>query len=216
MNSLTTVPCVATHGDAPHSAMNDALVQIDRQLLSSIADSMSESKRKSGDWIVCQPGCMQCCLGPFAITQLDAMRLRNGLAAVVSAVANRIRQRAAAYVEAIAPEYPGDPATGELFDEDRLPESMDPVPCPVLDPQTGRCDLYDWRPIKCRVFGPATCTSDGAIAACELCYVGATQEDFEHCAVEVDPDGIESDLLTRLSTQGYSGTTIVAYAIARS
>src|SRR5512146_2180364 len=30
----------------------------------------------------------------------------------------------------------------------------DSAPCPVLDPDTRTCDLYAWRPITCRTFGP--------------------------------------------------------------
>src|SRR5260370_979060 len=105
-----------------------ALIQIqagDRQLLAGIAEVMAEAERHSGDWVVCRPGCTQCCFGPFAITRLDALRLRDGLTALDAADparAERVRTRSAAYVAVIASDYPGDPATGELRDEERLPE----------------------------------------------------------------------------------------------
>src|SRR5213592_3700871 len=101
------------------------LIQIetgDCQLLGGIADAMAEAARRSGAWLVCRPGCTECCLGPFEITQLDARRLRAGLAALEAADpmrAARVRARAAAHVEA------------------------DDVPCPALDPATGWCDLYE-------------------------------------------------------------------------
>jgi Fe-S-cluster containining protein len=196
-----------------------ALIQIqagDRQLLAGIAGVMAEAERRSGDWVVCRPGCTQCCFGPFAITRLDALRLREGLAALHNtdpARAERVRTRAAAYVAAIASDYPGDPATGELRDEERLPESMDHVACPALDPDSGCCDLYAARPITCRTFGAATRVSEEALAACELCYTGATDEEMERCAVTVDPEGLEGELLSALDAEGVSGRTIVAYAL---
>ncbi len=196
-----------------------ALIQIqagDRQLLAGIAEVMAEAERRSGDWVVCRPGCTQCCFGPFAITQLDALRLRDGLRALDAADparAERVRTRAAAYVAAIASDYPGDPATGELRDEERLPESMDHVACPALDPDTGRCDVYEARPITCRTFGAATRVSEEALAACELCYTGATDEEIEQCAVDPDSDGLEGELLSALDDEGVSGRTIVAYAL---
>src|SRR5262245_48691064 len=97
------------------------LVQIergDRLLLSGIADSMAEAARRSGAWLVCRPGCTECCMGPFEITQLDARRLRSGLAALEAGDpirAARIRARVAAYVE------------------------DDEAACPALDPETGCC-----------------------------------------------------------------------------
>jgi Fe-S-cluster containining protein len=196
-----------------------SLVQIERRdqhLLRVIDASMSEATRRSGDWVVCRAGCTQCCIGPFAITQLDALRLRNALerlAAADPSTAGRIRHRALDYLAAIRPEYPGDPLTGLLEDEDQLPASMDETPCPALDPETGRCDLYDARPVTCRTFGPATCVGEEAFAACELCYQGATDEQIAACAAELDA-GPESALLAELASQGMDGMTIVAFALA--
>jgi Fe-S-cluster containining protein len=165
--------------------------EADRQLLTSIASSMAEAVRRSGEWIACRPGCTQCCIGGFAITQLDAMRLRRGLAALEGSDperAKRVRARAAAYIETAGP-------LGELRDEDQIPPSLDEAACPALDPETGWCDLYEARPITCRTFGPATRVGDGMIAACELCYEGAGDEDIARCAVEIDPEGIERELV---------------------
>jgi Fe-S-cluster containining protein len=196
------------------------LIQIaegDRKLLGEVAAAMAEAARRSGEWLVCRPGCTQCCMGPFSITGLDALRLRNGMMALEStepARAAAVRQRAAAYVAAIAMQYPGDPVTGELQDEDSLPESMDEVACPALDPNTGWCDLYQDRPITCRAFGPATMIGEGRVGACELCYAGATDEEVARCAVDVDPEGIEAGLVAALAEAGVKGLTIVAYALA--
>jgi Fe-S-cluster containining protein len=175
---------------------------------------MAEAARLSGEWLVCRPGCIQCCIGPFAITSLDVVRLKRGLAALDPGRAERVLARTARYLETIAPVYPGDPATGELFD-DALPDSLDDLPCPALDPETGYCDLYEARPVTCRTFGPVTRTEDGSLAACELCYVGATDEQMAACAVEVDPRELEAALLDELEQAGSSGKTIVAYALAR-
>lgn len=188
----------------------------DRRLLSVISESMSEAARRSGAWLACRAGCTQCCIGPFAITQLDALRLRTGVRQVADSDPERaaaVLARAAEYVRATSSIYPGDPVSGELFDEDSLPESMDTLPCPALDPQTGCCDLYHARPITCRSFGPVTHVEGEALGACELCYVGATEKEMAACAVEIDPDGIESELIAALDANGVRGMTIVAYAL---
>lgn len=194
-----------------------SLVQIeaaDRRLLDNVGETMTEAARRSGAWLACRPGCTPCCMGPFGITALDAIRLRAGLAALETsdpARAAAIHSRAAAYVSAIAPLFPGDPATGALHDDDSLPPSMEDAPCPALDPTTGLCDLYDSRPITCRTFGPVTRIGEDTFGACELCYEGATDEQMAACAVEVDPQGLESEILASL---GPHETTIVAYALA--
>lgn len=188
----------------------------DRELLASIDATMREAARRSGDWLVCRPGCTQCCFGPFAITRLDALRMRGGLDALSQVDperAGRIRARAKAYVTAITPLYPGNPVTGELFNDDALPELMDDVPCPALDPESGCCDLYEARPVTCRAFGPVTRVEGGAVAACELCYVGATDEQIAACAVDIDPEALEPPLLDALGATGERGLTIVAHAL---
>ena len=192
------------------------LIQIqaaDRHLLEGIAATMAESARLSGDWLVCRPGCTECCMGPFGITRLDELRLKEGLSLLETADPPRaaaVRARAAEYVAAIAAQFPGDLESGELLDEDALPESMEDVPCPALDPATGCCDLYAARPITCRTFGPATRAGEGMLAACELCYLGASDEEMERCAVGVDPEGAESRLTEEA---GLRGMTIVAFAL---
>jgi Fe-S-cluster containining protein len=110
--------------------------------------------------------------------------------------------------------YPGDPVSGALWDEDALPESLDELPCPALDPASGCCDLYPARPITCRTFGPITRAGETILGPCELCYTNATEQEMLECAVEIDPAGLESALLAELAAKGIGGMTIVAYALA--
>lgn len=189
----------------------------DRELVRIVDAASAEAVRRSGPYVVCRPGCAQCCYGPFAITMLDAIRLRDGLRALEAADpqrANRIRARAAEYIKALSNAYPGDAGTGILKPAGQFPPAFDNVPCPALDPDTRCCDLYDSRPITCRTFGPAAAQADGSIGACELCYAGASDEEIAACVVESDPDGLESDLLAALEAGGMCGETIVAYALA--
>jgi len=81
---------------------------------------------------------------------------------------------------------------------------MDEVACPALDPDTRTCDLYDARPITCRTFGPAVKTADGAVATCELCFAGASEEQIAACAVEIGRGALELDA---------PASTFVAFAL---
>lgn len=170
------------------------ILKDDRRLLAAVASALDEASRRSGAWLVCRPGCTSCCLGPFPITGLDALRLRQGLSVLAAfdpARAGRIRDRAAV-----------------------TPADVDDVPCPALDPETGCCELYEWRPMTCRTFGPAMWTEDGGVGACELCYAGATGNQVIHCAVEIDPEGLERELLDALEGAGITGTTSVSEALS--
>ncbi len=131
--------------------------------LVQIDAAMSEAVRRSGEWIACRPGCAEFCLGTFDISEAEARLLREGLRTIESDRAARIRARAQRH------------------------DAGDDAPCPALDPETLQCDLYEWRPVTCRVFGPATRSEEdpSAIGACELCYVGASDAEIEACAVTV-------------------------------
>ncbi len=157
---------------------------------------MAEAVRRGGAWIACRPGCFECCLGPFPISQSDATRLREGLARLDDAARARVQGRAAAYAAAIG-----------SYDEDGLPEGMDDALCPALDPATGCCDLYEYRPVTCRTFGPAVKTLDGAVAACDLCYRGVADEEIAACAVELAEEMLEADAV---------GPMLVASALTAS
>jgi Fe-S-cluster containining protein len=87
-------------------------------------------------------------------------------------------------------------------------------PCPALDPETGNCELYESRPMTCRVFGPPVVSEDG-LGVCELCYQGASDEEIAACEMKPDPDDLESELLKKVEDSiGARGNTIVAFCLA--
>src|ERR1700733_7593461 len=93
----------------------------DSQLIQIVNSALADAFQKSRKWLACRPGCSQCCVGVFAINQLDAIRLRKGLAELEQQDpqrAARIRERVNATVEKLSPEFPGDLATGLLNDDD--------------------------------------------------------------------------------------------------
>jgi len=194
----------------------------DQQLIQIVDSALADAARRSGDWLVCRPGCTRCCIGVFSINQLDVVRLRQGLAdleVLAPERAARVRERAREAVARLAQEFPGDPATG-LLDEGELAEQRfaqfaNDEPCPALDPDTGNCELYESRPMTCRTFGPPVRSEEG-LGVCELCYHGASDEEIASCEMVPDPDDLESALLQQLErTTGVRGETIVAFALAR-
>lgn len=195
----------------------------DQQLVQIQDAALADVARRSGAWLVCKPGCTQCCHGVFAMHQLDALRLQTGwmqLAQQDPERANRIRERARQFLREYGAEFPGDPKTGILGtskeEQERFEEYANDAPCPVLNPETGLCDLYAFRPMTCRVFGPPVRSEqDGGLGICELCFQDASPEEIASCEMPVDPEGLEDDLVSQAEQQtGKSGATIIAFCLA--
>ena len=180
--------------------------------------SLADAAGRAGAWLACRIGCTQCCHGAFAINALDAERLRAGMDALRAtdpARAAEIGRRARAWIDEHGPQFPGNRQTGILGDSDedkeRFEEFANEAPCPALDPATGSCDVYAWRPMTCRVFGPPVRVEDGALGCCELCFKGATDEEIAACEMSV-PHEFEDELVAEA---GGCGQTVVAFALLR-
>ena len=171
---------------------------IPAQLVQIVDRALADAVHRSGSWLACRPGCSQCCHGVFAISDLDAHRLREGLLTLEDndpARAAAVHARAFASAARLAPTYPGDPVTGALASTPEAQEAFDTFaddePCPVLDPASQTCDLYTARPILCRTFGPPLVTPDDGLAVCELCFDGALPEEIDRC--QLDPAILDAE-----------------------
>ena len=192
----------------------------DAELVQIMDASLAEAARRAGAFLACRIGCTQCCHGAFAINALDAARLRAGmteLRATNPALAAEIESRARAWLAEYGPNFPGDRDSGVLGssaeDQARFEDFADDAACPALDPATGRCDVYAWRPMTCRVFGPPVHAAgeDGAegLGHCELCFIGAAPAQVAACEMPL-PHDLEAELLNEI---GSPAETIVAFAL---
>src|SRR6266702_4135273 len=195
------------------------LVQLpagDSELVQIMDLALADAARRSGPWLACRLGCTQCCHGAFAINALDAQRLRAGMETLRQsdpALASEIERRATAWIDEHGSDFPGDSVTGRLGESDEERELFEDfaneAACPALDPATGRCDVYAWRPMTCRVFGPPVRMEGDALGCCELCFVGAGEAEIAACEMIV-PHEFESTLLNELEP---AGETVVAFAL---
>jgi Fe-S-cluster containining protein len=192
--------------------MEVAAMPSDRDLIRIVDASLAEAARRAGSWLACRVGCTPCCIGPFAITPLDARRLREGLAELAARDPGRaeaVRARARESAARLASDYPGDTVARVLAED----EAGENEPCPALDPATGACDLYAARPMTCRTFGPPVRFGGESLAICELCFQGAAAEEVAACEVEIDAENLEAQLLAEFPDQA---DTIVAFALAEA
>lgn len=190
----------------------------DRLLLRVVDDTMAEVSRRAGRHLACRAGCTECCIGPFPITALDALRLRQGLKELRERDPERaaaVRRRAAEAMEAMRADFPGDAAAGKLDDgvgpEHPFWTEFGAMPCPALDPATGLCELYAHRPVTCRSFGPPAEVDGRKLPPCRLCFQGATEEEVEACRVRLDPDDIQGLILSQMDDPA---DTLIAVALS--
>jgi len=189
----------------------------DQELVQIVDAALADVARQAGDWLVCRLGCTQCCYGAFVINPLDSLRLREGIDTLRKAepdLAAEIERRARAWIAEHGAEFPGDVKTGLLgeSDEERAQfyEFANEAACPALDPATGCCDVYAWRPMTCRVFGPPVRMGDGdALGHCELCFAGASESEVAACEMPV-PHELEAELVGEIAVKG---DTVVAFAL---
>ncbi len=199
---------------------SDLILLKDVVLLSGLDRALAQAKERSGSWLVCHPGCWQCCVGAFAINRLDVERLRTGLRMLQQSDplrAARVQSRAADYIDRNRPNFPGDVTTGLLGHDEEARTSFEEFAndevCPALDPQQKTCDLYDARPMTCRVFGPPVNNGEG-LGICELCYTDATPQQIAECEMIPDPEQIETSILREMGGPVHCAEeTIVAYAL---
>ena len=193
----------------------------DTELVQIMDAALVDAALRAGDWLVCREGCTPCCHGAFAINALDAARLKAGMDALrvtQPELAESIERRARAWVEAHGPEFPGNLVTGQLGKSDEEQERFEgfanEAACPALDEASGRCDVYAWRPMTCRVFGPPVrmeAGEDQALGHCELCFRGASEAEVAACEMPA-PHALEAELLTEI---GDADETVVAFALLR-
>lgn len=197
--------------------MNDSLVQI-------VDAALVSATERGGHHLACRPGCSQCCVGVFPIAQQDAARLRDGLEILQQSDperAARIRERVASSLARLEPWFPGDAASGVLSDDYEsailFEEFANDEPCPVLDLETGTCDLYEHRPILCRTFGPPMRTPEDNLGTCELCFIHASTEEIAACELDPTiPDQEERSNQEFDAAHNVHGETLVAFALRSS
>jgi Fe-S-cluster containining protein len=193
----------------------------DDELLGLVDAEMAEARDKAGPLFRCGPGRTDCCRGLFPVNLLDARRLQRGLLALARrepARAQAVRRRAERAVRRLARDFPGDPSTGLFGGDEGAEESFcarhGARRCPALDPATGRCDVYEWRPLACRSMGPPVRLGGVDLAACPYCFGPASADEIERCRAVPDPGGREDALLDALEArEDRRGETIIPFAL---
>ena len=174
----------------------------DAELIQIVDGAVADAVRKSEGWLACRKGCAHCCIGPFAITERDAQRLRVGYSLAGEEQQQRMAARSQEARATMRDGFPGDWESG-LVSGQREADAFDDVhgwlPCPILELETGACSLHAWRPVACRLHGPAIRVGEVDLRHCRLNYVGATAEQVESCRVAVPEATVAESPLTYIA-----------------
>jgi Fe-S-cluster containining protein len=169
--------------------------------------------------VACRAGCFGCCVGLFDISLPEAALVREGVTRLSDPDREDVLRRARRIVEETARLFPGDAASG-LLDPGRTEEADDDYfavvadrACPMLELPTGRCRIYEERPITCRTYGFAWAT-DGAVfhPPCGLNLPGATAERQLETSVDIggldQAEDVDEELALELGLEPGRETTI--------
>jgi Fe-S-cluster containining protein len=131
--------------------------------------------------IACRSGCSECCRGLFDITLLDACYLKYGFDRLDAQMQAAVRTKATAHLRELQRLWPDfrEPYTLNYRPEEEwealMPED-DETPCPLVG-NDGRCILYDFRPMTCRLNGIPLVDISGEVFFEEWCTLNFTGQD---------------------------------------
>jgi Fe-S-cluster containining protein len=182
----------------------------------------AESLTASGD-LACRAGCFGCCVGLFEISLPEAALVRAGFERLPAVAREEARKRAERIVAETASSFPGDAGSG-LLDPERSEEADDAYfevvadrACPVLELPSGRCRIYEERPMTCRTYGFAW-AKEGVVIhpPCGLNLLGASPGRQLASAIHLDQLDNAEDVDLELGSGlglGPGRETTVAHAI---
>lgn len=123
--------------------------------------------------IICGQGCSGCCRALFDITLLDAWHLQRGFQLLPPATQAVIHGKARLRLAQMRRQWPEFAAPYLLnyrpeADWEQLMPDEDETPCAFLD-DAGRCLVYDYRPMTCRLHGMPLVDLSGEVMYDEWC-----------------------------------------------
>ena len=189
----------------------------DTELVEAVDAALRDGAARARGHMACRVGCTHCCLGPFNIAALEAARLVRGLAALTlrhPGTASASIERASGQWEQMIAAFPGDPITGVLTDDETARAvffaRFEDVPCPALDPASGSCQVYRWRPLACRTYGLPVRYGSEVLEPCPFNFRAVPLVVVAAATVEPDADDREGSLQGLARKAGVMGETVVA------
>jgi Fe-S-cluster containining protein len=148
-------------------------------LLKEVDEWFAHASRLTGSDVSCRKGCSACCRGLFDITLLDACYLANGFVELDALKKKTVLSRAKGRLLSLQTIWPELTEPYILnyrpeADWDELMPEEDETPCVLLG-DDGKCLVYDYRPMTCRLNGIPLVDHSGEVFFedwCTLNFIG--------------------------------------------
>lgn len=129
------------------------------EIVITVDSAFSTVQKKYGDCVKCKVGCADCCYALFDLTLIEAIFVNHHFNRIYSGkerehlleIANRYDRK----VVKIKRQAQKDRESGKDETEILTELALQRLKCPLLDDQD-RCQLYEFRPITCRLYGVPT------------------------------------------------------------
>ncbi len=131
-------------------------------LVTVVETTFDKVQNEYSENVKCEPGCCDCCFALFDLTLIEAIYINNHFNEKFSGVeklnlidrANRADRRTYKIKRAAHKEFLDGASEVEVLGR----MSLERVRCALLN-EDNECDLYDNRPITCRLYGIPTSSS---------------------------------------------------------
>jgi len=136
----------------PHFKKYEALIR-------AVEDAFACVKSEYGEQVKCRIGCADCCHALFDITLIEAVYIHHHFTKLMdeAKTAELIEKANSADRKIYRIKRNAFKASKGGVEDDKILEDIakERVRCPLLNSQD-QCDLYDYRPITCRLYGIPT------------------------------------------------------------
>lgn len=156
----------------------EAILQEYGELLRKVDRWFAACTGRHPSAISCRTGCSECCCALFDITLLDAWYLKHGFdrldAATKADVLVQAQERLLS-LQRFWPDFDAPYLLNYRPEEEwkiLMPDD-DETPCPLLGAD-GRCLVYDYRPMTCRLHGLPLVDISGEVLHDEWCTLNFT------------------------------------------
>ena len=155
------------------------------RLLGRIDTWFARCVQLQGSNIACRGGCSECCRSLFDITLLDGWYLRLGFNLLPEEERQRVLVKARKRVADLRSFWPdfSHPYILNYRSEQEWKALMpddDETPCVLLD-ESGRCLVYEYRPMTCRLHGLPLISLAGEVLHDEWCTMNFIAADPLSC-----------------------------------
>ncbi len=132
------------------------------QVVRQVDKAFSDVQNRYGDKVKCAIKCADCCYALFDLSLIEAMYLKDhldmkvkpGKRALIIRKANKADRETCKIKRRANKELKNGKEEAEIM----IRMALEKVRCPLLNDEN-QCDLYEYRPITCRVYGIPTAIS---------------------------------------------------------